>query len=244
MVVARGGDGDPEDFLVFIHGRDHGQEENEELLVFRRGLPGIQKVFSSIGTDGPVVVFAGSVDPLKRFFMQEAGIAEAVGDFLHDLHGQLVVVDGDVGGLEDRRQFMLGGGDLVVLGLGRHAQFPELAVKGMHILGYLGLEDAEVMVLHLLPFGRRGAHEGAAGEEKILSLFVEFLVDQEVFLLGTYSRIYMVDIGISQKVQNLDGRIRERLHGAQEGGLFVQSLAAVGAEGCRNVEGSVLDKSG
>ena len=54
----------------------------------------------------------------------------------------------------------------------------------------------------------------------------------------------MVDIGISQKVQNLDGRIRERLHGAQEGGLFVQSLAAVGAEGCRNVEGSVLDKSG
>ena len=54
------------------------------------------------------------------------------GDLAHDLHGQLVVVDGDVGGVEDGRQLVLARCNLVVLGLGGHAQLPQLLVQLLH----------------------------------------------------------------------------------------------------------------
>ncbi len=154
------------------------------------------------------------------------------------------MVNGDIGGLKDRCQLMLGRGDFIVLGLGRNTQFPQLAVQGMHILGHLGFEDAEVVVLHFLSLGGRRSHEGAAGQQQVFSLFVEFLVDQEIFLLGTDCRIYVCHICVAQKVQDLDGSRGQSLHGTQEGGLFIQSLAAVGAEGCRDIERAVLDEGG
>ena len=49
--------------------------------------------------------------------------------FSQGLHGQLVVVDGQVERLEDRGDLELRRGHFVVLGLGRNAQLPELAVQ-------------------------------------------------------------------------------------------------------------------
>ena len=51
-----------------------------------------------------------------------------VGDALKKLHRELVVVGGDVDGIVEGRQLMLGGRDLVVLGLGHDAELPQLAV--------------------------------------------------------------------------------------------------------------------
>ena len=100
------------------------------------------------------------------------------------------------------------------------------------------------MVFHLLPLGCRSPHQGPAGQQQVLSLFVKILVDQEILLLGTHGRIHMGDSGVAQKVQDFDSRFREGLHGTQERCLFVQGLASVGAEGSRDIERTVLDEGG
>ena len=53
--------------------------------------------------------------------MKETFKAVSFCDFLHDLHGQIVLVSGDVDGQEVVGQLMLRRGDLVVLGLGLDA---------------------------------------------------------------------------------------------------------------------------
>ena len=78
-------------------------------------------------------------------------------DLLHQLHGQQVVVDGDIGGVEDGGQLMLAGSDLVVLGLGRNTQLPQLFVQLLHERGNFGADDAEVVLFQLLTLGRGSA---------------------------------------------------------------------------------------
>ena len=114
--------------------------------------------------DGPVVVLAGAVDAREGLFVQQADQAVLLGDLLHDLHGELVVVGGDVGRVIDAGELMLGGGGLVVLGLGRDADASRAprSVSRMKA-ATRGLIGAEVVVVHLLALGRHGAEEGAAG---------------------------------------------------------------------------------
>ncbi len=67
-----------------------------------RVLTGIKQILPFIGGHGPVIVLAGAVDTGKRLFMEQADESVAQCHFLHRLHGQLIVVGGDVGGGEDR----------------------------------------------------------------------------------------------------------------------------------------------
>ncbi len=99
---------------------------------FSCGLAGLEQIVAGVGGERPVVVLAGAVDAREGLFMQQADQAVACGNLLHHLHDELVVVGGDVGGREDRRQLMLGRGDLVVLGLGEDAELPELFVQILH----------------------------------------------------------------------------------------------------------------
>ena len=56
--------------------------------------------------------------------MQQADQPVPVGDLLHDLHGQLVLVVGGVAVAVDGGHLVLGRRDLVVLGLAQHAELP------------------------------------------------------------------------------------------------------------------------
>src|SRR5699024_923522 len=105
------------------------------------------------------------------------------GDLLHHLHRQQVVVDGDVGGVVDGGQLVLGGGYLVVLGLGRDAQLPQFLVQFLHELGNNGPQGAEVVLFQFLALGGGGAEQRAAGEHQVQALFIVFLADEEIFLL-------------------------------------------------------------
>ena len=60
--------------------------------------------------------------------MQQTDQPVAGSHLLHDLHGQLVVIGGDICGGVDGRQLMLGRGNLVVLGLSQNAQLPKFFV--------------------------------------------------------------------------------------------------------------------
>ena len=129
-------------------------------------------------------MLAAAVDPLEGFLVLQADQTVLGGDLLHHLHGQQVVINGHVGGVVDGRQFMLGGGDLVVLGLGGDAQLPQFFVQFLHELRNDGPDGAEVMLFQFLTLGGSGAEEGTAGKHNIQALIVVFLADEEIFLFG------------------------------------------------------------
>ena len=69
VVVARTGNRDTEQILIFVDRLDNGDQEEKELCVFIRRCAGIEQVLSLIGGNRPVVMLAAAVDTGERFFM-------------------------------------------------------------------------------------------------------------------------------------------------------------------------------
>ena len=99
---------------------------------------------------------------------------------------------------------MLAGSNLVVLGLGGHAQLPELLVQLLHERRNLGTDDTEVVLLQLLTLGRGSTEQGAAGKDQILTCLVVLLLDKEVLLLGADGGGDVVHI-LAEQLQDTDG---------------------------------------
>ena len=125
-------------------------------------LSGRKQVLARIGRERPVVMLARAVDARKRLLVQQADQTVLLSGFLHDFHGQLVVVVGNIGGCKDRRQLVLRGSHLVMLGLCEHAELPQLLIKLLHIRRNAGLDGAEIVVIQLLTLGRLRAEKGSA----------------------------------------------------------------------------------
>ena len=174
-------------------------------------------------------MLAAAVDALERLLVLQADQTVLGGQLLHHLHRQQVVVDGDVGGVEDGGQLMLAGSYFVVLGLGRDAQLPQLFVQLLHESGDLGADDAEVVLFQLLTLGGRCAEEGAAGEDEVLTGLVVFFLNKEVLLLGADGGGDVIHI-LAEQLQDTDRLIGQCVHGTQQGGLLIQSLAGVADE--------------
>ena len=162
-------------------------------------------------------------------------------DLLHHLHGQQVVVDGHVGGIVDGGQLMLAGSHLVVLGLGGHAQLPQLLVQFLHERGHLGADDAEVVLLQLLALGRGSTEQGAAGKDQVLPGLVVLLLNKEVLLLRADGGGNVVHI-LAEQLQDADSLAGQGVHRAQQGGLFVQCLAGVADKGGGDAQHVILDE--
>ena len=242
MIVAGGGNGDPQQILVFIHSLDDGAEEQQELGVFIGGLPGLQEVHAGVRGDGPVVVLTAAVDPVEGLLVEQTHQAMALGHLAHHLHSQLVVVRGNVGGGEDGGHFMLGRGHLVVLGLGQDSQLPQLLIQLLHKGGDSGLDGTEVMVIQLLALGGLGTEEGPAGVDQVLAPVEIRLVDEEVLLLRANGGLDGGHILVAEELQHPQSLAVDGLHGPQQSRLLVQGLSAVGAEHRGDAQDSVLDK--
>ena len=141
-----------------------------------------------------------------------------------------------------KMKLMLAGGNFVVLGLGGDAQLPQLFVQFLHKSGDLGADDAEVVLFQLLTLGRRCAEESAAGEDEVLTGLVVFLLDKEVLLLGADGGGDVINI-LAEQLQDADGLTGQCVHGAQQGGLFVQCLAGVADESSGDAQHVILHES-
>ncbi len=71
---------------------------------------------------------------------------------------------------------------------------------------------------------------------------MEGLVHQEVLLLGAHGGDDPGDVLVAEELQDAHGLLVQGFHGAEEGGLFVQGLAAVGIEDGGDAQGVVFDE--
>ncbi len=227
MVVAGVRDARADEVRVDVHAADDGEEEREELRVRVRVVAGVQEVLALVGRHGPVVVLAGPVDAGERLLVDEQHEAVLRRERPQRRHDDHVVVGADRGRLVDGRHLELAGGHLVVAGLRRDPQAPELAVE-IHHEGEDPLADrAEVLVLELLALGRRGAEERAAGEDEVGAELGEAPVDEEVLLLGADARVDARRRRVPEPPEDADRLLPERLLGPEERDLVVERLARV-----------------
>ena len=240
MVVAGAGRGHAQQLLVLVDGLDDAGEEHEEPQVLHGVLAGVEQVLLT-GRERPVVVLARAVDGLEGLLVLEAHQAVVAGQQAHLLHGQQVLVDAAVGLGEDGRQLVLGWGHLVVLGLGRHAELPQLVVELLHEVVDRGTDGAEVVLLELLALARRVAEQRATGEHQVETLLVVLLGDEEVLLLGAEGGGDAIG-PLAEQIEHAMRLVLDGAHGPQERRLLVKRLAGVGAEGGGDAEHLVLDE--
>ena len=241
MIVARGGNRDAQQILILVNRLDNRGQKQQELTVFCRGLARVEQVLAGVGRDRPVIVLARSVDSRERLFMQQADKAVTIGNLAHELHGQLVVIGGDVGRFEDGRHLVLCRCDLVVLGLGVYAHLPQLLVEIVHERLDTRADGAEIVVFQLLTLGCRRTEQRAAGQNQVAALGVVLFIDEEVFLLRADRGGHALAV-LAEQLQKPAGLARNRVHRAQKRGLFVQHLAGVRAERGRDAQGIVLNE--
>ena len=147
----------------------------------------------------------------------------------------------DGGDGKNRGKFVLCGGNFIVLGLGEDAQLPQLFVQVGHERLNARLNRTEIVVFQLLPLRRLVAEQGAAGENQVLALVVERLVNKEILLLradgGGHARCVT-----AEELQHANRLCGQRLHRSEQRCLLIQSLASIGAECRGNIQGFSLDK--
>ena len=68
-------------------------KNQKELYILMRCYTRIQHIDAGVGSQGPVVMFTGTVDALERFLVEQARHTVTVCDLFHCLHNDLVVVN-------------------------------------------------------------------------------------------------------------------------------------------------------
>ena len=242
VVVAGVGHAAAQHILILVHALDKRRQEQQELGVLAGGLAGLEQILAGVRGQGPVVMLAAAVDAGKGLLVQQAHQTVAVGHLLQKLHGQLVVVAGAVGIGIHLGHLVLGGSHLVVLRLGGNAHLPQLLIQLVHEFRHPGLDGPVVVVVQFLALGGFGAEQGPAAEDQVLPAAVHLLVDEEILLLRAYLGGDVLGLSVAEQPQDADALGVQQLHGTQQGGLFVQSLAAVGTENGGDIQGLILHK--
>ena len=160
-------------------------------------------------------MFTGAVHSGKRLLMQHTAQAMFACHTLQCLHYQLVMVHCHIRGFVDGSHFVLCGSRLIMLGLGSHAQFPQLNIHVMHKSADTLTDNTEIMVIHLLTLRCRGTEQGASGENNIFTLQRLGRIHQEIFLLCTDGRQYLGCLCISEQTYNADCLFAQSFHGTK-----------------------------
>ena len=236
VVISHVGRRFPQQGRVAVHCLQHTGQHQKELYVLMGRLARIEKVDAVVSGQGPVVVLSGAVHSREGLLVEQALEAVLVSHLFQGLHNQLVVVHRHVAFRVDGSQLMLSGSHLVVLGLGRYAQLPQLLVHIIHKVRDPLPDHAEIVIVQLLALGRHGAKEGPAGKNQILALQIFLPIHQEILLLRAHGGGHPVGGRVPEQAQQAQSLLIDRLHGTQKRRLLIQSLALVRAEGRRDIE--------
>ena len=182
-------------------------------------------------------MLAAAVDTLERFFVQKADKPVLFGNVAHYFHSEHVGVHRDVSGSKHRRHFVLGGRNLVMFGFGENSVTPKLFVQIAHKFRNLRFDSAEVMVFKLLSARCRRAEKRPSRQPQILALIILLLGNKEVLLLGPDGCRYFFTL-YPEKLQNSFRLLVDRRHRTQQRRFFIQSIARIGNEHRRDIEGA------
>ena len=208
----------------------YSRKEKQKLQIILGGFAGGQQIHAGIRGKRPVVVLAGAVEPGEGLLVQQAYHAVAECGLFHYFHHQLVVVRSGVGVCKYRRQLVLAGSHFLVLRLGEYAQLPKLGVKIPHEIAYPGGYGAIIMIVHLLPLWGFCPKEGAGAEDEIRPLVVKGLFHKEILLLCAGGGYDLLHILVAEQLEYAKAFPVDEVHGAQQRGLFIQSVSAVRKE--------------
>ena len=197
--------------------------------------PGPSRLLPNSSDSDQLLCLPDPLTPANGFSCSRARQAVLRRDLLQHLHRHHLVIDGEVGVLEDRRDFVLARGDLVVPRLDRHAHLEQLELRFGHAREHALGDGAEVLILHLLALRRLGAEERAAGVDQVGARKIEVAVDEEVLLLGTAGGVDALGRGAEQ-LQHANGLLRDGFHRAQQRRLLVERLTGPAHERRRNHE--------
>ena len=172
---------------MIVYRLDRIDKEGKELQVALGRLTGRKQVNPRIGSQSPVVVFSRTVEPLKRLFMEQDLEIVLLAHPLHRLHQHHVMIDGYIGLLVDRSYLELIECHLIVPRFHRNTQLHALLFQVAQVLQHPGRDCAEIVVLHLLPFGRFLSEKRTPGQYQIGTRMVQRGIDQKIFLLSSQS---------------------------------------------------------
>ena len=173
--------------------------------------------------------------------MKQHAEAMLAGDALHQRHQHHVMVYGKVGLLKDGSQFKLVGGNLVVTGLARHAEFKGLNLQVTHESGNALWYGAEVVVVHLLVLGGVVSHQCAACQQQVGACGIKTFVNKEILLLPTKVARHFLHAGV-EVMAYFCGCYVHGMEGSQQWCLVVERLTAVTNEYGRDAERVVDDE--
>ena len=185
-------------------------------------------------------MLARAVDTGKGLFMKKTHKIMSQCDALHNLHRQLIVVRRQIDAREHGRKLVLCRRDLVMLGLRENTELPELLVKLLHICRDARFYRAEIVIVHLLPFGRLCTEERAAGKDEVFSFFIKLPINEKIFLLRADGDVDALCRRVPEKAHYSHRLFVYDLDRAKKRSFFIERLAAVGIKGTGNAERSVL----
>ena len=114
-----------------------------------------------------------------------------------------------------------------MLRLGQHTEFPQLVIQFFHESCDFRLDRSEIVVVKFLPFWRHHPEQGPPGESQIRPLFIEFVRDQEIFLLSSRYRLHPPDRIIAKYMKHSQSLPVQSIHGSKKRCLFIHRLSAV-----------------
>ena len=163
----------------------------------------------------------------KWFFMKQTYKSMLCCHFLHNLHGQLIMIGCNICCRIDRSKLMLCWSHFVMFCFCQNAQFPQFFIQLFHISGNSWLDYTKVVIVHLLSFWWLCSKKGTSCKSKIFSLFVHFLCDEEIFLFWSYRSTDTFYIVISKQVKNTHCLLIQGFHRTKQRCFFIQRLSAI-----------------
>lgn len=124
-----------------------------------------QKVYTCVCAHGPALLCLPLRWFPKWFLVKEADHVVLVGNLLHDLHGQLVVVNSNICG--KYRASSCCAGATVMFCFGWNAKLPKLFVKIMHVSSNARLQGSEVMIFHFPVLWCSSAQKSTYAEDQV-----------------------------------------------------------------------------